>query len=771
MNQEVIIVGAGPVGMTLASELGGRGIRTLVLEQKATPERTEPRALTLHRRTLDQLALRGLAAKFEQAFEDLLIANGVAEPAQRVRPRPHFGGIAGFADPHSGGRPGTILVDRSDVERIVRERAVGTGVRVAHAHRVTAIRQDVDRVVVSCAADGAHREVEGSLVVGCDGPRSVVRRCAGIDFDETPPTLTTLMGLVRRGAEDLPGGWERLDDGWFMRMIDGRIAVTEWRHDPAATGPPTLGEFEDAIERVTGHRPHLVDPVFLSRYSDRTGLATTYRNRRVLIAGDAAHVHFPAGGQGLNLGMQDAFNLGWKVFEALRCGRWDLLDTYGAERRPVAEAVIANTQAQLAVMRPGAQVSALRSLFESLVDVDGVAEILCGLITGTSVRTSRNADDQPLVGRFHNDVAARLTDRCFPEKAFETGRHVLFVDDDSAVPPPGAPPFAADAVVIPTGAPDTQSFLFRPDGYLAWARPSSGAAKGEELVHVSNADAAVEDRHGFRSHPDYMLGASDSEIEHLVVQAESYAPSARNVIERLDVGPDWNVVDMGCGALGILHLLAERVDSRGTILGVDREQRMLAVARRQLDERSLQRVSLVQADVANTDIPRHSVDLVHARTLLINVSAAEWVVSQMAALVRPGGFLALQEPDGSAWVCEPRHSAWDTLRELFCERYRAQGCDPQIGRRLPGLLRGADLHDVTTDVRPTAVTGPGDWNHTQLPSFIRLIRDSLVELGLCSVSDLDRLLGELDAHLAKPGTVTYCPLWQAWGRQGELLDR
>ncbi|WUI04138.1 methyltransferase domain-containing protein [Spirillospora sp. NBC_00431] len=280
------------------------------------------------------------------------------------------------------------------------------------------------------------------------------------------------------------------------------------------------------------------------------------------------------------------------------------------------------------------------------------------------------------------------------------------------------------------------------------------------------ASTSGEVREGGRleGHPDYMLGTSDSEVEHLVAQAEAYTPAARSLIGKLDIQPDWKVADMGCGALGILHLLAERVGPRGEVHGVDREERMLEVARRLLDERSLQRVRLLKADVNATGLPRRSFDLVHARTVLVNIAAVEPVIEEMASLVRAGGLLALQEPDGSSWVCEPRHPAWDALRDLFGERYRKKGCDPDIGRRLPALLRAAGLEDVRIDVQPTSVTQPGDWHHLQLPTFIELIRESVISLGLCPADELDRMVKELNEHLRKPGTVTYCPLWQAWGK-------
>lgn len=405
--------------------------------------------------------MRGLLPAFEEAFHELLRKYGTTDVTSAGhRPRPHFGGIAGFTP--GDGEPSTVLIDHADVVRILFERSRELGVDVRHEHAGSAVKEGDSHVAVQVTTADGVREVTARYAVGCDGARSVVRQEAGIPFTGNEPVVLTRMGVFGGGTESLPGGWERRDTGWFMRMIDGRIAVTEWDGPNSFDRPLGVGEFEDAIERVTGQRVQLSDPAFLSRYSDRTALAERYRNGRTFLAGDAAHVHFPAGGQGLNLGMQDAFNLGWKLAERIRGeASAGLLDTYENERRPVAEAVLKNTQAQLALMRPGTQVSALRDVFQSLIEVDGVAQALHGMITGSALTLPKEDNDHPLAGRFITDVASALPGRTFKMSAFENGGRVTFNDFDVPSGRAGRAPGPS------TGSPGETVFAFRPDGYLS----------------------------------------------------------------------------------------------------------------------------------------------------------------------------------------------------------------------------------------------------------------------------------------------------------------
>lgn len=264
---------------------------------------------------------------------------------------------------------------------------------------------------------------------------------------------------------------------------------------------------------------------------------------------------------------------------------------------------------------------------------------------------------------------------------------------------------------------------------------------------------------------EYILGTSDGELHHLVTQAEVYGKAARHLFDEIGVQQGWAVADIGCGAMGVLALLADRVGPTGTVTGVDREPRMLSAARTGLDRRGYDGVRLIRAEATDTGLPRASLDLVHTRTLLINHPNPEHVLAEMVDCARPGGWVAAQEPDSTAWVCEPSCPAWDRLLELFWANLRALGRDPQVGRRLPALLRTAGAREISVDVRPTTVTAPGEWYHTQLPSFIGFMRDSMIELGLSTADELDRLVAELTAHLDQPGTLTYCPLWQVWGRR------
>jgi ubiquinone/menaquinone biosynthesis C-methylase UbiE len=264
--------------------------------------------------------------------------------------------------------------------------------------------------------------------------------------------------------------------------------------------------------------------------------------------------------------------------------------------------------------------------------------------------------------------------------------------------------------------------------------------------------------------PDrYLLGDSAAEIEHLIAQADVYAPETEGLLDAIRVRPGDRVADIGCGALGILHLLSERVGETGTVVGVDREPRMIEIARLVTTERGIA-AELVEADASATGLEHGSFDLVHARTLLLNVAEPDAVVAEMAALAKPGGVVALQEPDSSAWVCDPPHPAWDALRYAVRHAYRLSGKDFDIGRRAGRLLSDAGLENV--NVRATArVTKRGDYYQTFLLTLGGLVGEAIVASGILAADDLARLIGELKDHLEAPGTLTCQPLiWQAWGR-------
>ncbi|WP_369360042.1 FAD-dependent monooxygenase [Streptomyces sp. cg2] len=352
-DYDVLIAGGGPVGLTLACELRMYGVSTLVVERLA-PGANEPRTLTIHARTLEIMDRRDLLTDFVAAEKLTAGLDEYRERLENTSARGHFAGmfILGrgtvATEQHR-----ELLLPRETIESVLTRRATGTGAVVRHGVEVVGLVQNADGVAVTVEdAQGSSTVIRAGYVVGCDGGRSTVRRHAGIDFPGTEPQLVSRMGLGSlAGPDHLPMGWQRNDHGWFMRMPDGRIFTAEWDHLAPQT-PVTAEELCASIHRVTGERVQFADVRFVSRFTDSTRLASQYRTGRVLLAGDAAHVHFPAGGQGANLGFQDAVNLGWKLAAACQ-GRPGLLDTYEAERRPVAERVLLNTRAQAALMRPG----------------------------------------------------------------------------------------------------------------------------------------------------------------------------------------------------------------------------------------------------------------------------------------------------------------------------------------------------------------------------------------------------------------------------------
>ncbi|MGH8900451.1 MAG: methyltransferase domain-containing protein [Egibacteraceae bacterium] len=264
---------------------------------------------------------------------------------------------------------------------------------------------------------------------------------------------------------------------------------------------------------------------------------------------------------------------------------------------------------------------------------------------------------------------------------------------------------------------------------------------------------------------EYLLGTSDAERARLIAQCELHRPEAEQLFDRIGIEPGWRAIDIGCGPLGVLDLLSERVGPSGSVVGLEREPRMLDMAALSLVERHLDTVRLVQGDAAGTQLPAESFDLVHERLVLFNVSSPEDVVAEMVRLARPGGYVALQDLDIVSYTCEPPHPAWDRLVGVLISGWRDAGLDPSIGRRLPGLLRAAGLGDVEVAAH-ARVLRPGDLYHT-LPLYLAgILREQILASDALTEAELDDLVRQLAAHLEQPETlVLYSTLFQAWGRK------
>ncbi|MER5999513.1 FAD-dependent monooxygenase [Nonomuraea angiospora] len=513
---DVIIVGGGPVGLLLACELKLGGADPLVLEA-ATGEERRTRSLglrSLNARTVQSLALRDLvepvageqwamldelAARREPAGADLVAM--MVELLQEGLIRGHFGGLPLLGE---AGDAEYLMLKQDRLEAVLAERAAGMGVRIWQGCAVSDVAQD-ESAAVATLADG--RTVRAAYLVGCDGGRSLVRKRSGFAFEGTPATMTGRTAVAELASAEAvtsslrhPGGLVNLS------LVPGEIATIEFDGGPGdRDAPMTAEELEDSLRRVTGHDVVVKRLETGIRYSDNTRHAGTYRQGRVLLAGDAAHVHSPIGGQGLNLGLQDAVNLGWKLALVARgLAPEALLDTYTAERHPVAARVLRNTRAQVALMRPGPQVEALREVLAEVIELPDAKRHFTGMADGTEADYAPGSA-HPLVGRFAPRLEAvpfarlETVPEPTPAKArtvaelLRDGRGLVLVL--SGAPGDGGLDAAvaghrdrvrvthAVAVALAGDGPgdgpsegDAEVLLVRPDGYVAWAGGRDGVA-------------------------------------------------------------------------------------------------------------------------------------------------------------------------------------------------------------------------------------------------------------------------------------------------------
>ncbi|WP_372667934.1 FAD-dependent monooxygenase [Amycolatopsis kentuckyensis] len=457
-DTQVVIAGAGPTGLMLACELRLAGVDVLVLERLPEPRTVESRAGGLHIRTMETLDQRGLLDRFLER----------GQPSQAVR----FSTIPLDVSDVATRHPYVLVIAQSEVERLLTERAAEVGVRLRRGTEVVGFTQDGTGVTVELASGAC---VRADYLVGCDGGRSTVRRLAGIEFPGTSATMTALLGdveLAEPPEDDI--FQERREHGVFSVLSRGpdwyRVLTNEFDHVADRDEPVTLETLRAALLKIAGTDYGLHSPRWLSRFGDAARQVDRYREGRVLLAGDAAHIHFPAGGQGLNTGVQDAVNLGWKLAAVVRSQAPDLLlDTYQTERHPVAARVLQNTRAQTALHRADEHTSALCEVLGDLIDIDEVRLRLAGMITATDIK-------YPMAGT--DDLLGRR----IPDLDLEHGRVYELLHRARAVllDLGGLPPL--DAVV--TGWADrvdlvrvrpakgsglgADAVLIRPDGHVAW---------------------------------------------------------------------------------------------------------------------------------------------------------------------------------------------------------------------------------------------------------------------------------------------------------------
>jgi 2-polyprenyl-6-methoxyphenol hydroxylase-like FAD-dependent oxidoreductase len=453
---DVIIAGGGPTGMMLAGELRLHGVEVVLLERDPEPTKVV-RALGMHARSLEILDQRGIVDRFLALGKTHPLAGffaGIDKPApERIDTKYPF--VFGMPQPVT--------------ERLLSEHAQEAGADIRRGCTVTGLAQDDEGVTVELA-DGT--SLRARYLVGCDGGRSTVRKLAGIDFPGEPSRLETLLGEMEIGVpfeEVVPVmteirktqkrfGIGPLGDGAY-RVI---VPASDVAEDRAVM--PTLDDFKRELRQVAGTDFGVHSARWLSRFGDATRQAERYRSGRVFLAGDAAHIHPPTGGQGLNLGLQDAFNLGWKLAAAVH-GRAPegLLDSYEAERHPVAEEVLNNTRAQIELMKvePGPQ--AVRRVFTELVQFEEVNRYLIEKIIAVAIRYDFGSDDD-LVGRRIGDLALK---RGGLYSLMHAGRGILL--DQTGSLSVGGWADRVDHVVDVSEELDAPALLLRPDGHVAWA--------------------------------------------------------------------------------------------------------------------------------------------------------------------------------------------------------------------------------------------------------------------------------------------------------------
>jgi 2-polyprenyl-6-methoxyphenol hydroxylase-like FAD-dependent oxidoreductase len=487
-DHSVLIAGGGPTGLMLAGELALAGVDVAIVERRTSQELIGSRAGGLHSRTIEVLDQRGIAERF-------LSQGQIAQVAGFAWIRLD---ISDFPTRHPYG----LALRQKEIERILAEWVAELEVPVHRGIEVTGFAQDDTGVDVVLSAGPSLR---ARFLVGCDGGRSVVRKTAGIAFPGWGPSISNLIAEVEMAEE--PEAWGLRRDALgihsLSRLEDGKtVGVLVTEQQLGRTDEPTLRDLSEALTAVYGTDFGIHDPISISRFNDSARQAASYRERRVLVAGDAAHVHYPVGGQGLNIGVQDAVNLGWKLARVVNgTSPDDLLDTYHAERHPVAAAVLKNTMAQVALLRTDERTDALREIAAELFAMDEPRTMIAAMLSGLDVHYDLG-EGHPLLGRRMPDLDLDTADGPLRASALLHDATPVLLNLDE----PGSFDIApwADRVgsvdarydgvwELPVigGVPRPSAVLIRPDGHVAWVGEGTRHGLDEALTTWFGAPTAA----------------------------------------------------------------------------------------------------------------------------------------------------------------------------------------------------------------------------------------------------------------------------------------
>jgi 3-(3-hydroxy-phenyl)propionate hydroxylase len=476
-DHEIVVVGGGPTGLMLASELAIAGIDVALVERRMTQGVPGTRALGLLPRAVETLDLRGIG--------ELFVAAGTTHPTLNFH-------IPLDVSRFPSKRNYLLGLVQNDIERLLADWAATLPITFYRGETATGLQQSENAV---CITLGSGSYLTGRYVAGCDGGRSMVRKSANIGFEGWPASTSWVMAEALMESE--PEWGFHTDDAGEKHVIvkgdtPGHVRLVLVEHAPDLTREPTLADVSRTLHKAYGSDFGIHSPVWVSRFTDMARQATHYRSGRVLIAGDAAHVHAPLGGQGLGIGLQDAANLGWKLAQVVKgISPASLLDTYEKERHPVAAQVLQSTLALSALRRPDAQSQALGRYFAELLAMDEPHALMTAEVSGLGTAYDLGAG-HPLAGRRMPDIDLHSGDGSTHAYAYlHAGRPVLFIFD------PGierALRIRSDLIDVVHACPAEpfvlpidgevelpHAILVRPDGYIAWA----GDPREPSLAHAA----------------------------------------------------------------------------------------------------------------------------------------------------------------------------------------------------------------------------------------------------------------------------------------------